>query len=50
MNIVEQRYDFLVDMGSLPKLEGAMFEARKAKRLNCRRRMFMATKLGLLKP
>jgi hypothetical protein len=26
MNIVEQRYDFLVDMRSLPKLEGAMFE------------------------
>lgn len=26
MNIIEQRYDFLVDMNSLPDLEGAMFE------------------------
>lgn len=26
MNIIEQRYDFLVDMKSLPNLEGAMFE------------------------
>ena len=26
MNIVEQRYDFLVDMRSLPKLDDVMFE------------------------
>jgi len=26
MNIVEQRYDFLVDMKRLPSLDGVMFE------------------------
>ncbi|MDR1088132.1 MAG: hypothetical protein LBL23_02505 [Coriobacteriales bacterium] len=26
MNIVEQRYDFLVDMRSLPELDDTMFE------------------------